>query len=204
MDATEPAGRGTVHSQIMDWFEANIRHKFQLISYSMYCYHLLLRICISLAAMREMANYDESDEDIFITQSSYSNCSPIGSDTDEVLNDVLELEASKYVKGSSSFLAEISSEDDELLSSTLKAEREFSGNRQEAEESRFGSPLAAKDLEKIVENAKCKNTENKARWAVGVFCKWQEARSKCEQILSKKSLIAMTKQELSESLLFHC
>ena len=69
-----------------------------------------------------MANYDESDEDIFITQSSYSNCSPIGSDTDEVLNDVLELEASKYVKGSSSFLAEISSEDDELLSSTLKAE----------------------------------------------------------------------------------
>ena len=99
-----------------------------------------------------MAKYDESDEDIFITQSSYSNCSPIGSDTDEVLNDVLELEASKYV--SSSFLAEISSEDDELLSSTLKAEREFSGNRQEAEESRFGSPLAAKDLEKIVENAK--------------------------------------------------
>ena len=147
-----------------------------------------------------MANYDESDEDIFITQSSYSNCSPIGSDTDEVLNDVLELEASKYVKGS--FSAEISSEDDELLSSTLKAEREFSGNRQEAEESRFGSPLAAKDLEKIVENAKCKNTENKARWAVGVFCKWQEARSKCEQILSKKSLIAMTKKELSES--FEC
>ena len=149
-----------------------------------------------------MANYDESDEDIFITQSSYNNCSPIGSDTDEVLNDVLELEASKYVKGSSSFLAEISSEDDELLSSTLKAEREFSRNRQEAEESRFGCPLAAKDLEKIVENAKCKNTENKARWAVGVFCKWQEARSKCEQILSKKSLIAMTKQELSES--FEC
>ena len=71
-----------------------------------------------------MANYDESDEDIFITQSSYTNCSPvIGSDTDEVLNDVLELEASKYVKGSSSFLAEISSEDDELLSSTLKANR---------------------------------------------------------------------------------
>ena len=69
-----------------------------------------------------MANYDESDEDIFITQSRYSNCSPIGSDTDDVLNDVLELEASKYVKGSSSFLAEISSEDDELLSSTLKAE----------------------------------------------------------------------------------
>ena len=66
----------------------------------------------------------------------------------------------------------MSSEDDELLSSTLKAEREFSGNRQEAEESRFGSQLTAKDLEKIVENAKCKNTENKARWAVGVFlCK---------------------------------
>ena len=147
-----------------------------------------------------MANYDESDEDIFITQSSYGNCSPIGSDTDEVLNDVLELEASKYVKGSSSSSSEISSEDDELLSSTLKAEREFSGNRQEAEESRFGSPLAAKDLEKIVKNAKCKNTENKARWAVGVFCKWQEARSKCEQILSKKSLIAMTNKELSESL----
>ena len=148
-----------------------------------------------------MTNYDESDEDIFITQSSYSNCSAIGSDTDEALNDVLELEASKYVKGSSSFLAEISSEDDELLASTLKAEREFSRNRQEAEESRFGSPLAAKDLEKI---AKCKNTENKARWAVGVFCKWQEARSKCEQILSKKSLIAMTNKELSEFKLFYC
>ena len=44
-----------------------------------------------------MANYDESDEDIFITQSSYSNCSPIASDTDEVLNDVLELEASERV-----------------------------------------------------------------------------------------------------------
>ena len=51
-----------------------------------------------------MANYDESDEDIFITESSYSNCSPIGSDTDEVLNDVLELEASKYVKGFSEIL----------------------------------------------------------------------------------------------------
>ena len=63
-----------------------------------------------------MANHDESDEDIFITQSSYSNCSPIGSDTDEVLNDALELESSKYVKGSLSFSAEISSEVDELLS----------------------------------------------------------------------------------------
>ena len=114
-----------------------------------------------------MANYDEtSDEDIFITQSSYSNCSPIGSDTDEVLNDVLELEASKYVKGSSSFLAEISSEDDELLSSTLKAEREFSGNRQEAEESRFGSPLAAKDLEKLskMRSAKTQKTRRDGQW----------------------------------------
>ena len=71
-----------------------------------------------------MANYDESDEDIFITQSSYSDCSAIGSDSDEVLNDVLELEASKSL----------------------------------------------------------------------------EARSKCEQILSKKSLIAMDNKELSESL----
>ena len=114
-----------------------------------------------------MANYDESDEDIFIIQSSYSNCSPIGSDTDEVLNYVLlELEASKYVKGSSSFLAEISSEDDELLSSTLKAEREFSGNRQEAEESKFGSPLAAKDLQKLskMRSVKTQKTRRDGQW----------------------------------------
>ena len=96
-----------------------------------------------------MANYDESDEDIFITQSRYRNCSPIGSDTDEVLSDVLDLKASKYMEESSSFLAEISSEDDELLSSTLQAENKFSGNGKKAEESRFGSPLAAKDLENI-------------------------------------------------------
>ena len=118
-----------------------------------------------------MANYDESDEDIFITQSRYRNCSPTESDTEKVLSNVLDLEASKYVEGPSSFLAEISSEDDELLSSTLQAQNEFGGNRQEAEDSRFGSPLAAKNLESIVENAKCKSTENKARWAVGVFCK---------------------------------
>ena len=113
-----------------------------------------------------MANYDESDEDILITQSSYSNCSPIGGDTDEVLNDVLGLEASKYMKGLSSFLAEISSEDDELLSSTLKAEREFSGNRQEAEESRFGSHWQRKIWKKLskMRSAKTQKTRRDGQW----------------------------------------
>ena len=96
-----------------------------------------------------MVNYDESDEAILITQSRYRNCSPIGSDTDEVLSDVLDLEASKFVQEPLSLLAEISSEDEKSSSSTLQAENEFGGNRQEAEESRFGSPLAAKDLENI-------------------------------------------------------
>ena len=77
------------------------------------------------------------------------NCSPIGSDTDDVLSDVLGLEASKYVEEPSSLLAEISSGDEKSLSSTLRAENGFGGNRQAAEESRFGSPLAAKDLENI-------------------------------------------------------
>ena len=96
-----------------------------------------------------MANYDESDEDIFITQSRHKNCSPIGSDTDEVLSDVLDLEASNYVGEPSSLLAEISSEDEKSLSIALRAENEFGGNRQEAYESRFGSPLAVKDLDNI-------------------------------------------------------
>ena len=83
-----------------------------------------------------MVNYDESG--------------PIGSDTDEVLSDVLDLEASKYVEEPSSLLAEILSEDEKSLSSTLRAENVFGENRQEAEENRFGSERFEKILHKLV------------------------------------------------------
>ena len=110
-----------------------------------------------------MAEYSESDGELYITQSKCSS-RDLGSDTDNVLNGVLELEERIHEDNEVGLLSDSSIIDEELVSSTLQAENELL-------QERFASPVEEKDLEKMLGNAKSKNTESKTRWAgiLGVF-----------------------------------
>ena len=140
-----------------------------------------------------MAECSESDGELFITQSKYSS-REVGSDTDNVLSGILDLEECIQRDVSEDLFSDVSLVDEELLSSTLEVENELLRQR-------FPKPLEEKDLENMVGNTKSKSTESKTRWAVNLFSKWQRARSGFKDGgRFYKPLLEMTNEELVEAL----
>ena len=95
-----------------------------------------------------MAECSESDGELFITQSKYRS-REVGIDTDNVLSCILDLEECIQRDVSEDLFSDISSIDEELLSSTLEVENELLRQR-------FPQPLKEKDLENMVGNTKSK------------------------------------------------
>ena len=71
-----------------------------------------------------MAECSESNGELFITQSKYSS-REVGSDTDNVLSGIFDLEECIQRDMSEDLFSDISSVDEELLSSTLEVENEL-------------------------------------------------------------------------------
>ena len=94
----------------------------------------------------------------------------MGSNTDNVLSGILDLEEGIQRDVSEDLFSDVSLVDEELLSSTLEVENGLLRQR-------FPEPLEEKDLENTVGNTKLKSMESKTRWAVNLFSKWQRARS---------------------------
>ena len=95
-----------------------------------------------------MAKCSESDGELFITQTKYSS-REVGIDTDNVLSGILDLEECIQRDVSEDLFSDISSIDEESLSSTLEIENELLRQR-------FPQPLEEKDLKNMVGNTKSK------------------------------------------------
>ncbi|XP_033736605.1 uncharacterized protein KIAA1958-like [Pecten maximus] len=139
-----------------------------------------------------------SDSDtIFITQSTVVERLSKGSDTDTILNDVLDMQENNRpnFELKSSLFSDISSADDEnLLQCSMDMERM---------DTRFRIPLKAQDLQQMVENGKSTKTESKTRWAINLFHNWQKQR---EQLTKNRKysnpILKMSNSLLNEALSF--
>ena len=91
-----------------------------------------------------MAECSESDGELFITQSKCSRSSSrdVGSDTDNVLSGILDLEEGKQPDIDADLFPETSSVEEKLFSSTLQVENELLHER-------FARLLGDKDLENM-------------------------------------------------------
>ena len=119
----------------------------------------------------------DSDEEIFLTQSKFGEVQSSGSDTDTVLNDILDLEGERKMQNFDiklDIFSDIS--DDDLLKKSDRVLKEAQSDNildivksDEKGGQRFAEPLSDVERENISKSRFARKTESKSRWVVNLF-----------------------------------
>ena len=123
----------------------------------------------------------DSGDDIFLTQNSFTQIteSKGGYDTDNLLNDVLEME--EATQNRPNFQLKIDKikdfSDDDLIQATLDVE-------ENERKSRFSKPLTEKAMNDLVNGAAPKNTQRKSLWAFNLLNLWLKERKITENVFT--------------------
>lgn len=126
----------------------------------------------------------DSDEEIFLTQSKFREVQSSGSDTDTVLNDILDLEGERKMQNFDiklDIFSDIS--DDDILKKSDRVLKEAQSDNipdivksDEKGGQRFAEPISDVERENISKSRFARKTESKSRWAVNLFNSWLENR----------------------------
>ena len=123
----------------------------------------------------------DSGDEIFLTQNSFTQIteSKGGYDTDNLLNDVLEME--EATQNRPNFQLKINEikdfSDDDLIQATLEVE-------ENERKSRFSKPLTEKAMSDLVNEAVPKNTQKKSLWALNLLNLWLKERKITDNVFT--------------------
>ena len=115
--------------------------------------------------------FEDSNEDIFITQSHFMDSPKQEITTDGVLSDALDLDNEKKPTFSlrCDLFSDISS--DEMTQITQAVEKVEKDNK-----TQFAEPMKERDLLEIQKASISTYTERKTKWAMNVFNNWLQER----------------------------
>ncbi|XP_021345205.1 uncharacterized protein LOC110445118 [Mizuhopecten yessoensis] len=146
---------------------------------------------------------ESNDEDVFLTQSTFSSASLPDSeyDTDNAIQDILGMREDKEnMPNYSPHYSDIS-DDDSLIQTAEKAEER---DVLELWPNRFNLPKTDTEISELQSRRLAASTMSKVKWAVNTFKEWQDNRNRIAKNMDISPILVnleeMTKDELNFSI----